>query len=267
MCTTCLLCWKGPDLDPLSAERCPPNPHTARALFQLPVPSGWNCQMDILEHLKQAGGVARTAQLLDAGYSRRDIARLTQRGAHQPKRGVFLAPNCNKELAAASHHNARLTCASAAPHYGLWLRKPPTQLHLACNHGHGAGFIRHRSVRFKGCPGIPRLTGGRSRPVSCGGRGPAGRGAAQIRGARPGNWAGAHRAHGTAGRAGTQRLAAGTRTQRTSTGLSVGLIQVCGSRPGKVTVSPALRSYSSLVRISRMLPLITWRTSTSQSTA
>lgn len=111
--------------------------------------------MDIFEHLKQAGGVARTAQLLDAGYSRRDIARLTQRGAHQPKRGVFLAPGCNKELAAAIHHNARLTCASAALHYGLWLRKPPAQLHLACNHGHGAGFIRHRSVRFSGHPTLP----------------------------------------------------------------------------------------------------------------
>ena len=63
------------------------------------------------------------------------------------------------------------------------------------------------------------------------------------------------------------RLAAGTSTQRTSTDSSVGLTQVCGSRPGKVTVSPVLSSYSSLVRISRMRPLITWSTSTSQSTA
>lgn len=58
-------------------------------------------------------------------------------------------------------------------------------------------------------------------------------------------------------RGGRYRLAAGTRTQSTSTGLSVGLTQVCGSRPGKVTVSPASRSYCSLVRIRRMLPLIT----------
>ncbi|MFJ6376995.1 endonuclease domain-containing protein [Pseudarthrobacter oxydans] len=58
-------------------------------------------------------------------------------------------------MAAAIHHNARLTCASAALHYGLWLRKPPAQLHLACNHGHGAGFIRHRSVRFSGHPTLP----------------------------------------------------------------------------------------------------------------
>ena len=111
--------------------------------------------MDILEHLKQAGGIARTAQLLDAGYSRRDIARLTERGAYQPKRGVFLAPGCSKDLVAAIHWNGRLTCASAAAHYGLWLRKPPTQLHLACNHGHGAGFTRHRSVRFGAHPILP----------------------------------------------------------------------------------------------------------------
>lgn len=72
--------------------------------------------MDILEHLKQAGGIARTAQLLNAGYSRRDIARLTERGVHQPKRGVFLAPGCDKDLAAAIHRNGQLTCASAATH-------------------------------------------------------------------------------------------------------------------------------------------------------
>jgi very-short-patch-repair endonuclease len=111
--------------------------------------------MDIFEHLKQAGGVARTAQLLEAGFSKRHIAQLADRGAVQPRRGIFLVPGCGKDLAAAIQLNARLTCASAAAHYGLWLRNPPDLLHLACNHGHGAGFIRHRSVRFDGHPLLP----------------------------------------------------------------------------------------------------------------
>jgi very-short-patch-repair endonuclease len=104
--------------------------------------------MDVLEYLVHAGGAARTGQLLAAGYSRRDIAGLLALGVRQPRRGIFLAPGCDEELAAALHHNGRLTCASAAAHYGLWIRNPPAQLHLACNHGHGTGFIRHRTTRF-----------------------------------------------------------------------------------------------------------------------
>ena len=96
-----------------------------------------------------AGGAARTGQLLAAGYSRRDIAGLLELGVRQPRRGIFLAPGCDEELAAALHHNGRLTCASAAAYYGLWIRNPPAQLHLACNHGHGAGFVRHRTTRFR----------------------------------------------------------------------------------------------------------------------
>jgi very-short-patch-repair endonuclease len=111
--------------------------------------------MDIFDYLKQAGGVARTSQLRNAGFSKREIAKLLDHGAMQPRRGIFLAPGCNKELAAAIQHNGRLTCASAAAHYGLWQRNPPNQLHLACNHGHGAGFVRHRSIRFGGHPLLP----------------------------------------------------------------------------------------------------------------
>lgn len=111
--------------------------------------------MDILEHLNKAGGVARTAQLLSAGFSRRDIGRLSDRGVTQPRRGIFLAPDCDRDIATAIRHNAKLTCASAAARYGLWLRDPPPRVHLACNHGHGAGFVRHRTVRFDGHPVLP----------------------------------------------------------------------------------------------------------------
>ncbi|WP_246084720.1 endonuclease domain-containing protein [Pseudarthrobacter phenanthrenivorans] len=35
------------------------------------------------------------------------------------------------------------------------MRQPPSRLHLACNHGHGSGFVRHRTVRFEGHPSLP----------------------------------------------------------------------------------------------------------------
>ena len=110
--------------------------------------------MEPLEYLAQLGGVARTAQLLAAGYSRTEITRLAT-VVRQPRRGVFVLPGCRPEIEAAVRHNARVTCASAAGHFGLWLREPPTQHHLACNHGHGSGFIRHRTIRFDGHPMLP----------------------------------------------------------------------------------------------------------------
>lgn len=66
-----------------------------------------------------------------------------------------MLPECQPELVAAIRHNARVSCASAAPYYGLWLREIPAQHHLACNHGHGTGFIRHRTIRFEGPALLP----------------------------------------------------------------------------------------------------------------
>ncbi|WP_223944792.1 DUF559 domain-containing protein [Arthrobacter sp. StoSoilB20] len=111
--------------------------------------------MDALQYLQKVGGVARTGQLLAAGYSRTDVARLPTQGAGQPRRGVFMLKDCRAEFAAAIRNNAKVTCASAAGHYGLWLRRPPERHHLACNHGHGSGFVRHRTVRFDGDPTLP----------------------------------------------------------------------------------------------------------------
>jgi very-short-patch-repair endonuclease len=111
--------------------------------------------MDILEYLHSCGGVARSGQLLEAGFRRRELLRLTGLGASQPRRGIFVLPECDKGLLAAVLNNGRLTCASAAGHYGLWLRAAPPQPHLACAHGHGSGFIRHRTVRFPGHPSLP----------------------------------------------------------------------------------------------------------------
>jgi hypothetical protein len=96
---------------------CPPVP--------LQQPRTSDSGMEILDYLKRAGGVARSAQLLDGGFSRRDLLRLKDFGVTQPRRGVFALPDCDPSLHAAIRHNGRLSCASAAAHYGLWLRNRP----------------------------------------------------------------------------------------------------------------------------------------------
>lgn len=110
--------------------------------------------MDPLDYLAQLGGIARTGQFVAAGFSRMDIARLAAVVRH-PQRGVLALPECRPEFEAALWHNARVTCASAAGHYGLWLRESPAQHHLACSHGHGGGYARHRTVRFDAHPMLP----------------------------------------------------------------------------------------------------------------
>lgn len=139
-----------------NAQSGPPGyAHRAGILFQTLPYAASNDVVDILDYLHKCGGVARSAQLLEAGFPRRELLRLTGLGASQPRRGIFVLPECDKGLLAAVLSNGRLTCASAAGHYGLWLRKPPPQPHLACGHGHGSGFIRHRTVRFPGHPSLP----------------------------------------------------------------------------------------------------------------
>lgn len=105
--------------------------------------------MDIHEYLAHLGGVARTGQLLAFGFTRSELRSLRDTGVTQPRRGVFMLQDANPALVAATKHNARVSCASAAGLYGLWLRKPPHRHHLSCNHGHGNGFVRHRTSRFE----------------------------------------------------------------------------------------------------------------------
>ncbi|MCH6471383.1 endonuclease domain-containing protein [Sinomonas terrae] len=112
--------------------------------------------MDPLQILSSLGGVARSAALLDAGLSRTDLDFLARHVA-RPKRGVYAAEDCRRDYLAAIMHNAVVTCASAARDYGLWLRTPPPQYHLGCDHGHstnlwaavaGVSSKVHRGLRY-----------------------------------------------------------------------------------------------------------------------
>ncbi|MDQ4503103.1 DUF559 domain-containing protein [Sinomonas sp. ASV322] len=117
--------------------------------------------MDPLQILGSLGGVARTATLIEAGLSRTDLDYVARRAA-RPKRGVYALDGCRRDFLSAIMHNAVITCASAARDYGLWLRKPPHQDHLGCDHGHGAsrgtGGIRpvvHRGLRYPAHHSLP----------------------------------------------------------------------------------------------------------------
>ncbi|XAS68279.1 DUF559 domain-containing protein [Micrococcaceae bacterium Sec5.7] len=111
--------------------------------------------MEPVQYLRSIGGIARTGQLLRAGSSRIDLLALASAGALQPQRGVFALPDCDPAFLMAAKHRARVSCASAARHYGLWLRTPPPSTHLSCNHGHGFGFVRHRTARFSPHAALP----------------------------------------------------------------------------------------------------------------
>ncbi|WP_247827825.1 DUF559 domain-containing protein [Arthrobacter antioxidans] len=88
--------------------------------------------MDAIVALRRAGSVARTGRLLQQGVTRRQVAALIRSGVViRPCRGVVALPDAPEDTVTAVLHGARLTCASAARHYGLWLLHPPGALHLA----------------------------------------------------------------------------------------------------------------------------------------
>ncbi|MFC9772101.1 MULTISPECIES: hypothetical protein [unclassified Pseudarthrobacter] len=71
-----------------------------------------NSHTDIHQYLRKSGGVARSGQLRDAGFPRRDLSRLAELGATQPRRGIFVLPEHDKGLLAAVLNNGLLSCAS-----------------------------------------------------------------------------------------------------------------------------------------------------------
>lgn len=104
--------------------------------------------MDPVALLRSAGSVARTAQLLERGLTRRTLAAAVQTGEiQQVQRGVFALPDAPPEFVAALTTNSLVTCASAARHYGLWLLHEPTAHHLTCPGGRCAPHLNHHRRR------------------------------------------------------------------------------------------------------------------------
>lgn len=110
--------------------------------------------MEPLEYLTSIGGVARTASLLRAGITKRQIAVLGELGS-KPARGIIALPGCDSDYLFALVHNGLLTCASAAAWHGLWIRDKSSRRHLAVAHARVVGFTPHRTIRFPGHETFP----------------------------------------------------------------------------------------------------------------
>ncbi|THJ65839.1 DUF559 domain-containing protein [Arthrobacter echini] len=90
--------------------------------------------MDAVTALRLAGAVARTGRLLERGVTSREISRQIRSGAIlRLRQGVLALPDAPPDLVTATLHHARLTCASAAQYYDLWLLHRPTIHHLYCH--------------------------------------------------------------------------------------------------------------------------------------
>ncbi|MBM7781602.1 endonuclease domain-containing protein [Arthrobacter tumbae] len=60
------------------------------------------------------------------------------------RKGLYALPDAPRDYLAALRMNARLTCASAATHHGLWLLTPPTRLHVSCVGRSGGRYVNHQ---------------------------------------------------------------------------------------------------------------------------
>ncbi|MEV7635533.1 type IV toxin-antitoxin system AbiEi family antitoxin domain-containing protein [Pseudarthrobacter enclensis] len=103
--------------------------------------------MDVPRFLRQAGSVARTATVLNAGFTHRDIRNAVAAGEVRRRRhGVVALPGAPSDFVAAVLGNGLLTCASGAAHRGLWLLNQPEKVHLLCRHGGPPETVVHRET-------------------------------------------------------------------------------------------------------------------------
>lgn len=98
--------------------------------------------MNAAQFLRRRGGVARTAQLLSAGFSRSELVEGVRGGELKLlRRGIFMVDGADPEIVGAFRANGVLTCVSASRFYNLWQLhrlkddRGPQVLHLSCGNG------------------------------------------------------------------------------------------------------------------------------------
>lgn len=94
---------------------------------------------EVVGHLRDLGGAARTADLLRHGVSRRALSRARDQGAVEAwGEGCFALPGAPRDLLAAVRVRGAVTCVSALERLGLPLRERPRQSHVAIDTHRGA---------------------------------------------------------------------------------------------------------------------------------
>ena len=86
--------------------------------------------MDVSRALELCGGAARRPALARLGIDDAALRRAVRGGMLQPARGLYALPTASADLIGLLLNRQLLTCASAAPHYGLWSLKSPDVPHV-----------------------------------------------------------------------------------------------------------------------------------------
>lgn len=102
--------------------------------------------MDPSEILKSAGGVLLRRDVTAAGATETDINRAIRGGqVVRLGRGLLAVPDADAELVGAGLARSLLTCASAAPHYGLWQLQATARPHYWQSNGRRTNHcVSHR---------------------------------------------------------------------------------------------------------------------------
>lgn len=97
--------------------------------------------MSVVGVMTAAGGVARTAALISAGCSKRDIAQAVRKGqVLRVRTGVLATPDANPALIAATGLSGVITCVTALAWHGISLLRLPRTIHV----GVPSGFTTSR---------------------------------------------------------------------------------------------------------------------------
>ncbi|GAA4196174.1 hypothetical protein GCM10022219_22440 [Microbacterium oryzae] len=118
----------------------------------------------LLAEVRRRHGIARVADLRDAGVGRRAMDdAVAMRLAIRPRRGWLALPQCDPVLVAAARDGVILTCLSAARLQGLWTRDVSADHVAAPSH---AGHVRREAARIHWCqPLVPRAPGSLVDPI------------------------------------------------------------------------------------------------------
>lgn len=113
--------------------------------------------MKLTAFLAGRGGVAGTAEIVRAGFSRHDIDTAISAGTlARIRRGRYALPDAAAAYRASIEMKGLLTCLSAAPAYRLWTLVPAQAPHLCLGHRPTpGGVIAHGRCRHPPHPWLP----------------------------------------------------------------------------------------------------------------
>ncbi|MEV5042596.1 type IV toxin-antitoxin system AbiEi family antitoxin domain-containing protein [Microbacterium sp. LMI1x-1-1.1] len=118
--------------------------------------------MDVREWVRRHGGVVRTADLRDAGYSRH---RIGAAGLERPRRGWVAVPEADPLLRSAARAGVVLTCVTQARRLGLWsVNDDGSRAHVGAPAASGSVSAPHARVHWS-TPLIARIPGSLEDPV------------------------------------------------------------------------------------------------------